>query len=377
MIGRLLRGGPAMARRPALDEFGRPKKAREHTRHRALLARRSKIDEKYSTPTTSPASTLLYKSIDLEGIANDGFGYTVSITTQVVRRSPSKWGRCKMKRKRPRTVSGPWDMLEPSSISRPQRLVSVSKRSDIVRKSSKGDVDLESMPMTGIEVMTRRSVEVRASYHEDDDKNWNVRVLNTPVPQKDDLEIGIRSSSPGLTDPSVWDEEFPNQNMTPRLPNSTEIVRPLHPQHPPSVASPQLPRFSISNLNSSYDRLHKGRLSRDDQRRSPVYGTGPPNVDPGPNNMPVLPLMLRPAASLRSNASRTRSLAISPVNSSQWWENSPHPLRASSSPTGYTAGSETWQEALDLFKNSIWDERRRLSFSSSIAAMDGSRENLR
>jgi hypothetical protein len=400
MIGRLLTRGPAAAKRPALNESGRPRADPNH-RARSLFARKITSSSSGLQSTESPASTRLSQQIDLEGIANDGFGYTVSITAIPV--TEGSEGRATM-----------WKALkrrhrkQPESNSSPG--TSGRSRSDSRRRGSYAldDKDIEAggqmSEKPGIQVMTRNSFDVRESYHEPDERGWDVRNPYAHRPQEGEIEIGIERSASRVSDWSVLNEATAEKMVLPHVP---EDGGSMHWRQ--SSLGNNLPRKPMSSMGVTSRRGSKETSNSGGERRRPHTADRPlspasayrssamdshrfDRSSPESHRFgsPQLPTLQPQSALLApSRMARAASPVVQPLNSSQPWAYSPRVSNAGSryAPQSIRSGKtwntateygETWPlpEPIDAVVNIPWEAGGHFSYHSSVAARDGSRESL-
>jgi hypothetical protein len=402
MIGRLITRGPSGAKRPSLNESGRTQND-PNRRSRSLFARKlsTSLSSSQQQTTESHRSSSPFQFVDLEGIANDGFGYTVTITAEPTDSHAKR--RTWFSRSGRRRESTSIPDTGRRSIRVPRRVASYLE----------DDKDIENggAEKPGIQVIRRNSFEVRESYHEPDERGWDVRNTYTNRAQEGDIEIGFQQPASQETNWPILDEK-PSGNMSlPYVPENSASTA-YRPQTSPEM------QYQPRRLNSragagqtSSDRRRpasQGRplsptlsyrpIAMDSNLRSPqFYTTLTPSPLSGNANGPSTSPLQQPQNALLSPARIARAVSpvVQPLNSSQWWASNPtRPPTASSRHTGNTTQSgrttqtrgtgrsepgEAWPPALPadaVLLNQTWDVDRHISYHSSVAARDGSRESL-
>jgi hypothetical protein len=387
MIGRLLTRGPAAARRPALNESGRPR-ADRNRRSRSLFARKLSTSSSQPPSTESQSSSGLFKTIDLEGIANDGFGYTVSITAAPAEPRSTRWKRWKFNRERRESSSSPETVRR--SISVPRTVASYLRDDKDIEKGG------EMSEAPGIQVMTSNSFDVRTSYHEPDERGWDVRNPYKHRPQEGDIKIGIERSTSRLGERAAADDALAKELALPNVPEDGANIC-YRPNTSPTMQNQ--PRGLDATAGSRSGSRTSGELHRrpstGGRAKSPTFPYRPSTMESALRraNSPTLPMLQQPQSALLAPGRMARAVSpvVQPLNSSQWWANAPRPTSRSTAQTlrsgrtvqtSHTARSqpgEAWPLPVPLdavVDDHIWDEVHPVSFRSSVAARDGSRESL-
>jgi hypothetical protein len=297
------------------------------------------------------------RTIDLEGIKPDGFGYTVTITT----------GRGTKVRRRWDIRNKVWHYYPEQEVSdveeeeEEQELdvgPSGRKRS-IFSQGSFGRKKSESAPGTGesekraMEVQMEKTVDVRESFHSQKfERGFDYRNPYKGPPNKyeEEIEVGVQVSEAAVSDWSMFDNDA-HRLATPGTQPSAETGNFRRPTPgAPIPSSPAVPTSSkLKRRGSSYDsqrytvsqrhssdsvrprtgssRLassHKGSQSYDNIRMGVLPSPSTANFDhrcraSSPPMQSVLhppsPPPLPPAARVR----RSTSPAITPINSSHRW----------------------------------------------------------
>jgi hypothetical protein len=240
---------------------------------------------------------------DLEGIGDDGMGYTVTITT------------------------GNGQEIQP-----PRRAQGLVRRLTASRTLSRRGKrrNSEQTPDQLIEIVTRKSYDVRHSFHADRDDQKKTS-KGTASERHDDM--GIRMVDTGLS----------NTSNNPGLDSKVSFVGSER-RESTNTTSGLLPRQPSTN---SLDN------NAQDVRESD--GT-------------LLPPTL-PVATRTRPTPRYPKPATEPLNSSKWWNSSPYSNRAFQQPETDTAAL-----MLDIVKSR--PDQQRLTPSGSTCAADGSYETL-
>jgi hypothetical protein len=281
--------------------------------------------------------------------------------------------------------------------------------------------DMDEKP--GIQVLRRNSFDVRESYHEADERGWDVRNPYTNRTQEGDIEIGIEQPAALKPNWPILGDDKPPENMWLPQIQENSASTPYRPQTSPEMQHQSRRLNSASGagptrLGSRRRPASQGRvksptlsykpsaldsnLRRTTNSSAQFYSTlSPSPILPGANT-PSPPPLQQPQSALLSpgRIARAVSPVVQPLNSSQWWaSNATRPLTGSSIQTGRTMQSsrtvqtrnttqtrttgrsepgEAWPPPLpaDAAVNQGWDVNHHISYHSSVAARDGSRESL-
>lgn len=322
------------------------------------------------------SSTLHYNDVDIEGIANDGFGYTVKITggvrvermtkLQRLRRMLSSSEESLGQQKsaihgHPESLGGQTARNATNRVStrNPASILPVAKRkkqNEILDIDDKHDSD----------ITTERTFDVRESYHEQHERGWDPRNPYRKQTTEKDLQIDqsrpswrtaewsyvggeishVKSSLPdlGKKDRKASFEELRFQ---------TETAAGLEPLTGKEVIFDQR-----ESKESPHTMFPEQTYPRSIQAQRLNTTSPPPNQFGG----------------------RT-SPAVQPINSSQWWASRPPQLtlgRADSPPV--LSITENLSEPhiapskpLEVVLASAWDKGRTNSLRGSVGAMDSNR----
>jgi hypothetical protein len=151
------------------------------------------LDDKKLSVFASQAERLLYRPVDLEGIAVDGYGYTVTITAE----NPKL-----RKRKSRRYFSfGGNESEQDFGITSPRR--SLARMWSVRRTGTpQPNMSLDEQP---IEIITRRSLELRESFRknskEELSRGWDRR---NPYSTDPSNEMGVGPPKPAARPKSDW-----------------------------------------------------------------------------------------------------------------------------------------------------------------------------
>ncbi|KAF2431008.1 hypothetical protein EJ08DRAFT_207688 [Tothia fuscella] len=347
MIGRLLTRGPAAARRPALNESGRPMSQKEHKSH-SLFARsfhKAKTTELSSDNSDSQkpmtwSDRASHETIDLEGIANDGYGYTVSITTGHASNKPRK-------------------LVKEQRVPRDAKSMKERQRAG-------GE--------SALAVMTELTYDVRESFQE---ANTNSRAWKKPYStgmSEADIEKGMQRAGAQLSDWSLLNEV-----------SSIESPGAIAPTQRQEYGDELQDRSRPSTIPVQPMQAHRESISKPSRCILKI------GISPSASPTSAIISPFSPSRPRSRPGSRQRSPAA-PVNSSQFWASSPHsPLpqgayhTGQSSPTtqiGFSRQAdlsgpiESWSIRDGAVYSPPWEQPLPGSFHSSVNVVDGSRESL-
>ncbi|KIW06026.1 uncharacterized protein PV09_03205 [Verruconis gallopava] len=209
----------------------------------------------------------LRHEIDLEGISNDGYGYSVTITTGRGTKVKRRWNI------RNRT----WHYYpeEPVSEAEDERssVQDFRKKTMVSRTNSKGEIiesehDTRNSGKQTIEVRTETAFDVRESFHSEKfDRGFDFRnPYRSAMPGKheEDIEIALQLPAAEASDWSLFDGEV-NRLMSARLlPEESDLRNNMDSQMQDIPSSPVLPESARSRQRTSpYEsRQYFGRHKR-------------------------------------------------------------------------------------------------------------------
>lgn len=392
IFSRLIQRGPSAARKPNLNESGHQSENDANKRARSFFTKKINHNSENLNSFGTETSTLHYKDVDIEGIANDGFGYTVTITGGVGVEKVEKLEK-KTKRKRVmRVLSGSEESLDQEKSARPRESLSRettrnaasrgSMRKGSVAKRRKQNEILDIDDKYDSDIIARKSFEYRESYHEEHERAWdprnpyrrNVREKDMDIDQlrpasrtanEANLGVDIRHMKPSLPDLGKKDSKTSFDQLRYEPPTTASLLR--HNSKDKNVKRPLTEKDLMIDRSESNASSHKmfPTHPRIVQARRMKTPSPPPNQFGGR----VSPI-------------------VQPINSSQWWANrSPHSTlnRAQSPPISSVSGNSfdphiapseaegTWSNPLEVVIASAWDKGRTESLNSSVGAVDGSR----
>jgi hypothetical protein len=361
----------------------------------------------------------IYQTLDLEGIANDGFGYTVAITgpekekkkrNKLAKQPSERSLKSAAERQRPLPQSK-FGMSD-STIMTPQPPQPSRTNSPSFRPERDNEY-LNTRYRSGIEIIEKKEFDLRESYEEGVERNWDVRGHYFPRRKQEETEKGVYSVEE-KKNPSLYDESLTTDDDI-QVPN--RVVNAWQPI-PTDAFGCRI--FSSSRAvtpsGSNFNKAHLPRRNVSPQRANPAvivtrnssaiaFGSSSPTgtsarnkSTTGPTRMEsqkknTLPCVLHatrmntPSPPL-GQTPRTKSPVVAPNNSSQPWASisfNSHIQQLSNlqlnnlsdeAPTAFTRKREpqTRPDTLDLAIASAW--RGPGSHNSSLAVMDGSRESL-
>jgi hypothetical protein len=364
MIGRLLTRGPGAARRPALNESGRTKSQRS-LRSASLFAKWSNLATRNSnqTHTSNPTQNSSHvasssEHIDLEGIANDGFGYTVHITATQSQDALPDW-RCW----KPSTEEPGQDAKPPPSRRIGIPKLGISQR----RRERESGLDFEKQ---GIEAET--TFDVRESFHENNRNTWDVRNTYRSGMSADEIEKSMELAAQSV-DWAILDGRRHNALPSVQEHEPGGLTRP----HTAYLPAHRRQGSNLRPQTSVESRLHSAAGST---RSKGILKKPSTPVDQFSSSRPISPSTL-------SYSTRGPS-PVQPLNSSQWWAaSSPYtPMSPASLQSNSASGespahsglhrvSGSWSMALDTVYSPTLGQTRPGSYHSSVAGRDGSMGN--
>jgi hypothetical protein len=395
MLSRLIKRGPSAARKPNLNESGHQLENDANKRARSLFSKKINHDSENLNSFGTDSSTLHYKDVDIEGIANDGFGYTVTITGGVGVEKAEK--KKEKKRKRiMRVLSGSEESLdqEKSAVRPPRNSLSrettrnVASRGSMRHTASRGStgkrrkqneiLDIDDKYDT--DIIARRSFEFRESYHEDRDRTWDPRnpYKKNVTEEIEDIRPSSRTANWANLGGDLGHKDFHSRDLGKK---DSKASFEQHRYESPTTAG--LLRHNSQDKNSNRRFTSKDlAIDRHESNASPhkmfPQQSYPRIVQAQRMNTPSPP---------PNHFSGRVSPIVQPVNSSQWWASrSPQSTlnRTNSPPISAISGHSselpappaedgTWTGPLEVVIASAWDQGRTNSFNSSVGAMDGSR----
>jgi hypothetical protein len=396
MLSRLIKRGPSAARKPNLNESGHQPENDAHKRAQSLFSKKINHDHENLNSFGTDSSTLQYKDVDIEGIANDGFGYTVTITGGVgVEKVKKKTNRKRVMK----AFSGSEESLdqEKSAVRVPQNSMSgalmqnAASRESMRNTASRGSMakrrkqneilDIDDKYDT--DIIARRSFEFRESFHEEQERTWDPRNPYRRKMTEEDVEIDDRRPSSRTADWVQPGGDIRRQeSISPDLgKKDSKASFDQHRYESPTTAS-------ILRHNSQ-DKNNKQRFtSRDLVVDRSASNASPHKMFPQQSYPRLVQAQRMSTPSPPPNHFGGRvSPIVQPVNSSQWWASrSPQSTlnRANSPPISAISGNSsephvapteegTWSGPLEVVIASAWDQGRTNSFNSSVGVMDGSR----
>jgi hypothetical protein len=392
-----------------------------NSRARSLFAEKLSQD---STLFNSFGTLRIYQTLDLEGIANDGFGYTVAITgpekekdkksrNKLVKQPSERSLRSAAERQKslPQSKFG----MSDSTIMIPQPPQPSRTSSPAFRPERVGKEDLNPRYRSGIEIMEKKEFDLRESYEEGGVRNWDVRGHYFPKRKQEEEAVMANYSadekkniSPDndslTTDDSI---QVPARAVSPWQPIPTDafgckVV-------PSSRAG--TPSGSVLNRNIPPVRTlspQRAKAARIPSRNNSAFSVGRTSPTSAPvrnqsSNGPIIRLQSQKKTALprvlhatRMNTPspppghpRTMSPVVAPNNSSQPWALNPFSSQqhqqlnnlqlnnlSDEALTALTRKQEpqTRPDTLDLAIANAWRETN--SHNSSLSVNDGSRESL-
>jgi hypothetical protein len=404
LFDRLIRGGWEAARKPNINEFSQAS-SDANSRARSLFAKKLSQD---STLFNSFGTLRIHQTLDLEGIANDGFGYTVAITGPQKDKKGKKIRKTLAKRPSERSLrlaaeqgSLPQNEfgVSSSTITIPQPPQPTRTNSPFFRANQDSEY-LKTRHRSGIEIVEKKEFELRESYDEGVERNWDVRGHYFPRRKQEEVETTEAKKETSLYSESLTtddDIQVPNRAVKAWGPVPTDAFG-CKVDFSGGAATPfanKLNQNSLPGRNVSPQRNNSTNiLGRNSLTCAPVRkksAAGPTRMHSQNNNL--LPRVLH---ATRMNTPspppgqppRTNSPVVAPNNSSQSWASNP----LSSQPqqlgnlqlnnlseealTAFTRKTEPQirPDTLDLAIASAWRETG--SHNSSLSVMDGSRESL-
>jgi hypothetical protein len=393
MLGRLIKRGPSAAGKPNLNESGHQPDNDANKRARSLFSKKINHDSENLNSFGTDTSMLQYKDVDIEGIANDGFGYTVTITGGVGVEKEKKRKRVM------RQHSGSEESLdqEKSAIQASRNSLSrasmrnTASRGSMQNTASRGSMakrrkqneilDIDDQYDT--DIITRKSFEFRESYHEGHERSWDVRNPYRRNMTEKDMEIESgRPVSRAADWAHLGGDIRRKESRSPDLgKKDSKASFDQHRYQSPATAS--ILRHNSQDKNSEQRFKSKDlEINRNESNDSPhkmfPQQTYPRVVQAQRINTPSPP---------PNHFGGRVSPIVQPVNSSQWWASRSPQLtlnRANSPPISAMSGNSsepptapveegTWSGPLEVVIASAWDQGRANSFNSSVGAMDGSR----
>ncbi|KAF2402985.1 hypothetical protein EJ06DRAFT_316167 [Trichodelitschia bisporula] len=201
--------------------------------------------------------TTVFRTIDLEGIAIDGLGYTVRI-------------------------SGPFCKKKKKSARKEEWMASMTRKGSSAENLGISSQASQKQP---VEIVTEKSFEVRESFHENilDENSWRFWAMSQQRSNEEDMDIEIERAGAGLNDWSLLDN----------LPTPQSPASPPDERRDGSLEGP--PRISIT---------HQYSPPRNVESRPQGATTHPPTPEiPRPP-----PLATSPPRSPRRTSSITRPL---------------------------------------------------------------------
>ena len=362
----------------------------------------------------STAQTSSQRTIDIEGIKTDGFGYTVTITT----------GRGTKVRRRWDIRNKTWHYFPEQEISdvedeedaRGPRKQSIFSQGSVTRKRSGSGPRTGDSEKRAMEVQTQKTFEVRESFHSQKfERGFDYRNPYKGGRQEEDIEVGMQGSEVAVSDWSIFAGEEVRVGSSRKIsvPETGQLRR--TPPEMPIPSSPAMPlsakmrtrgssydtqRYTVSQRRSSDSvrpktgsrkiaSSHKGSRSYDNIRMGILPSPSTAHFDhafrsPSPPMTSVLhppsPPPLPPAARIR----RSTSPAVQPINSSHRWVTSTFlgKQREDASRSGTTSPDSDVDVLthpnviVDPHQSSSHSRWKNSSFHSSLRAENGSGRSM-
>lgn len=397
MLSRIKQRGPSAAHKPNLNESGHQPEMEANKRARSLFSKKIHHHTENLNSFGTESSTLYYKDIDIEGIANDGFGYTVTISGGV---GFEKVGKMTKRQRVMKALSGSEESLDqaksaarapPESLSgqtirnaasRRSMRDTASKGSMAKRKKENEILDIDDKYDT--DITAQRTFEIRESYHEEYEKSWDPRNPYRKQTTEEDPPLEQHQLSPRTADWANLGGEI--RHMKSILPNLGKKDSKASFEEPryESPTTAGLQRHDSQDKNSRRPLTGKDLLIDRSESNASPHQMFPQQAYP---RIGQAQRMNTPSPPPNQSSVRA-SPVVQPINSSQWWANrTPQSTlsRAHSPPISSMTGDSselhiapsetkgTWTGPLEVDTASAWDKDRTNSLQSSVGAMDGSR----
>lgn len=364
----------------------------------------------------------VYQTFDLEGIANDGFGYTVVITgpekgkkmrNKLFKQPSERSLRSAAERQKslPQTRYG---MSESeSAIMIPQPPQPTRANSPTLRRERERDGEFPlSQHRSGIEIMEKKEFDLRESYEEGGERNWHVRGHYSSRLKQEEVDADKFHGNEKTA--ALYEESLTTEDG---IPTPNRVLHAWQPVPTDAFGCKVVPssRAATPLVTNSIAHLQGRDVSPIRTNLATKFVSGNNTMIPllgnSSTNMPTITRSTIEPARMRSlktalprvlHATRmntpspppigqpphTKSPVVAPNNSSQSWAsstNSPHRQRLSNLQANNFSDEaliahmqqrnpQPRPDTLDLAIPSAWREKH--SHSSSLAAMDGSRESL-